>query len=179
MASFALAHAFVTTWEGGYSNDSIDRGGETIFGISRRAHPDWPGWSMVDSGAYDIHNLKLLAADLYRREYWGPIWGDQIESQRFATCIYQAAVNCGVRRASTWAQRACNAANPLAEPIKVDGRIGNHTLHAMHEIERQGITGAAIEAFKTQQRQHYLEIVEDDPTQRKFLNGWFNRVNAA
>ena len=40
MSSFQKAIEFVLRWEGGYVNDPDDPGGETNFGISKRAHPD-------------------------------------------------------------------------------------------------------------------------------------------
>ena len=35
-------------YEGGYVNDKDDRGGETYRGVSRRYHPNWSGWKIVD-----------------------------------------------------------------------------------------------------------------------------------
>lgn len=46
--------------EGGYSNNPDDPGGETKYGISKRAHPE-----------LDIKNLTLEEAiDIYRSDYW-------------------------------------------------------------------------------------------------------------
>ena len=46
--------------EGGYVNDPDDAGGETRYGISKRAYPD--------------ENIKELTVDrakeLYKRDYW-------------------------------------------------------------------------------------------------------------
>ena len=35
--------------EGGYVDDPDDRGGETYKGISRKNHPAWEGWEIIDS----------------------------------------------------------------------------------------------------------------------------------
>ena len=57
--TFETAIAFVLNEEGGYSNDPRDPGGETNFGISKRAHPQ-----------VDIKNLTLEEAEsIYRYEH--------------------------------------------------------------------------------------------------------------
>jgi type VI secretion system secreted protein VgrG len=175
MAEFHRAHAFVAKWEGGYVNDPADRGGETIFGISRRAHPHWAGWKMVDAGDRDSEALKRDAEKLYRMSYWGPILGDQYPSQKLATLVYQAAVNCGVSTAVRWLQKSLNA---NGANLKEDGKAGNHTLHAIHEADRESATSKVVEDFKAFQKAHYYELA-NKPDQRRFLIGWLNRVNAA
>ena len=46
--------------EGGYVNDPKDPGGETNYGISKRAYPDVDIKNLTEDGAKDI----------YRRDYW-------------------------------------------------------------------------------------------------------------
>ena len=36
-------------YEGNYSNDKDDPGGETYKGISRNMNKDWEGWKIIDS----------------------------------------------------------------------------------------------------------------------------------
>lgn len=171
MADFKIAHALVEKFEGGWSNHPLDRGGETIFGIARKHHPDWPGWSLVDSGKYDIHTLKRMAESLYRREFWHPLQGELIKSQRLANILYQAAVNCGVPRVVKWLQ---DSLNMFVEPnIKTDGRVGNYTLQAIYEAPDNELCEAVLD----RQREHYYVIVAKDETQRVFLKGWLNRIN--
>lgn len=88
---------FIGKWEwgnrpdGGYTNDPRDPGGETKFGISKRAHP-----------TVDIKNLTLeQATEIYRKEYWTPAGCDSIP---FPNCVavFDTAVNCGVGRATKW-----------------------------------------------------------------------------
>ena len=46
--------------EGGYVNDPNDLGGETNFGVSKKAYPD-----------LDIKNLtRDEAKEIYRKDYW-------------------------------------------------------------------------------------------------------------
>lgn len=82
---------FVLKWEGGYVNDPKDPGGETKYGISKRAHPN-----------EDIANLTPeRALVIYQTEYWDPIGGDNLP---LPACVvaFDTAVNCGVSRAQAW-----------------------------------------------------------------------------
>ncbi len=88
---------FVGKWEwgndpnGGYTNDPADPGGETKWGISKRAHPN-----------EDIKNLTLeRATDIYYTEYWRPAGCDSIPFPSNGA-VFDTAVNCGVSRAVTW-----------------------------------------------------------------------------
>lgn len=82
---------FVLKWEGGYSNDPDDPGGETRWGISKRAYP-----------SLDIASLtKEEAIAIYERDYWQKIGGDLLPPAMGLVAM-NAAVNCGVSRARKW-----------------------------------------------------------------------------
>lgn len=88
MLTFAIDMTFVFKWEGGYVNDSSDPGGETNFGISKRAYPN-----------VDIRNLtKQQAQEIYQRDYWNCISGDTLDPA-LAAAAFDTAVNMGVSRA--------------------------------------------------------------------------------
>jgi lysozyme family protein len=88
--SFEKAIEFTLKWEGGYSNDPTDPGGETKYGISKRAHPD-----------LDIANLTLEdAKDIYRAEYWDASGCNNL-SEPFDMVVFDAAVNMGIRRSKS------------------------------------------------------------------------------
>lgn len=88
MSNFERAFKFVVGEEGGYVNDPRDPGGETKYGISKRAYPD-----------EDIKNLTLeRALSLYKRDYWDKIKGDTRPWGQ-ALVVFDCAVNMGVGRA--------------------------------------------------------------------------------
>lgn len=82
---------FVLKWEGGYKNDSSDPGGETNWGISKRAYPNLDIKALTREGA--IY--------LYRKDYWEMIGADSMPPH-LALVAMNAAVNCGVSRANSW-----------------------------------------------------------------------------
>jgi len=90
---FQLALTFSLRWEGGdkYTNDPTDPGGETKYGISKRAYPD-----------VDIKSLTLAEASLlYKRDYWDKLGCDNLE-KKLAIAAFDCGVNCGVGRTKSW-----------------------------------------------------------------------------
>src|ERR1700743_939548 len=94
---FGMDMTFVFKWEGGYVNDPSDPGGETNFGISKRAYPN-----------VDIKNLTRQAAqEIYERDYWSKINGDTLEPN-LACAALDTAINMGVSRAMQFLQQSGN-----------------------------------------------------------------------
>lgn len=101
--------------EGGYSNNPADPGGETKFGISRKAYP-----------GEDIAGMTLeRAKQIYLRDYWGPAGCDAVpEAVKFH--LFDMAVNSGVKTAIQTMQRAVQA--------RPDGLLGPLTLQAIQSM---------------------------------------------
>lgn len=104
MNNFKLAMGFISQWEwgnrkdGGYTNDPIDPGGETKFGISKKSHPD-----------IDIKSLTLIESEeIYLREYWIPCGCDNLDWP-LAMSVFDAAINCGQGRAKAWLAKSGSA----------------------------------------------------------------------
>jgi hypothetical protein len=92
------ALTFVLKWEGEYSNDPGDPGGETKWGISKKAYPD-----------EDIKNLtRERALEIYATDYWLASGCDAIPFPA-NVAVFDTAVNCGVTRAMGWYEQVnCN-----------------------------------------------------------------------
>lgn len=80
-----------------------DSGGETWSGISRNANPTWAGWKILDEiknkknkQIISTPELERLKQELYKTNYWNPVWGDKIKKQEVANDLYDTGVNCGV-----------------------------------------------------------------------------------
>ena len=85
---FDKALKFVLKWEGKYSNDPNDLGGETKYGISKRSYPE-----------LDISKLTLKQAkEIYYQNYWLKCGCDSLPYP-FNICVFDTAVNMGRRRA--------------------------------------------------------------------------------
>ena len=108
-ANFDKAFTDIVGVEGNYSNSQLDPGGETKFGISKRAYPK-----------ADIRNLTLDGAKLiYARDYWTPCHCDELQ---WPLClfVFDAAVNQGQREAVMMLQKTLGVAQ--------DGSLGPRTL---------------------------------------------------
>lgn len=89
MSFFDEAFNLILAFEGGYSNDKNDPGGETKYGISKAAHPD-----------LDIANLTIdQAKEIYRQEYWSPLG---LDGKPWATAIMK--FDCAVNQGPTFAK---------------------------------------------------------------------------
>jgi len=139
--------------EGGYVNDSTDKGGETNFGISKRAYPD-----------VDIFNLKEdEAIDIYWKDYW--VRGRCSKVPKKLQAIYfDMCVNFGISGAIKVLQET---ANGKGADIDVDGKIGPNTIKAIEKLSVERVR--AFRALK------FAKIVITNPEQMKFWYGWFRR----
>lgn len=111
MTPFDKAVDFVLKHEGGYSNDPHDPGGETNFGISKRAYPH--------------EDIKAMTAgrarQLYLRDYWDPLKCGYLPSP-LALMVFDCAVNQGQPTAGYLLQEALG--------VKQDGVVGLVTIQA-------------------------------------------------
>lgn len=83
-ANFDRAFEIVVGIEAGYVCDPQDPGGETKYGISKRAYPN-----------EDIKNLTMESAKfLYQRDYWTAHGLDSLEWGK-ALLVFDCAVNGG------------------------------------------------------------------------------------
>jgi len=145
--NFDKAFEIIIGHEGGYVNDARDPGGETKYGISKRAYP-----------AVDIYNLTLDHAKLiYKRDYWDAVDAESIPGVA-RLMVFDCAVNCGLTAAKKILQRAVGA--------KDDGVIGPKTraaISATPDIEQR---------FAGFWLQYYTDLKNFDV----YGKGWVRRV---
>ena len=150
--SFDHAIIHVLEREGGYVNDARDPGGETKYGISKRAYPH-----------LDIANLSISDAKaIYKRDYWDRIRGDEFtgKHEAVAFCLFDAAVNQGITRAVVCLQKALG--------VTADGVIGQQTLSAV----KSSSPSSLIERFMAERVMHYASL----STFHVYGRGWIRRV---
>lgn len=149
--------------EGGYVDDPVDRGGETKFGISKRAYPN-----------VDIKNLTLEdAKQIYWNDFWNPLLLAQCNWYQHKLEIFEQAVNFGKWRATIHVQQALHFLGRT--DILADGVMGPKTMAALNELKHEKAV-IFLKIMNGLQFSFYLEIVKARESQKRFFVGWIKRV---
>lgn len=175
MASFDIAIKLTLINEGGdkFTEDPMDAGGATKFGISLRFYKE-----MINKDA-TVEDIKLLtesmARSIYKQHFWENNHYDLIASQPVAFKIFDMAVNMGCGVSNKIAQRALNAVGGAPQTIE-DGIMGVHSISCINspKTDRMSYMAALKEGYAS----HYRHIVDANPSEEKFLNGWLKRAYA-
>ncbi len=190
MADFETAFKITMQFEGGYSKDPADPGGETYRGIARKRHPSWAGWRTIDqlksrtSGNLNrtLNNnarLQSMVKQFYKDRFWNQMLGDQIPDQGVAEEVFDTSVNMGLRRSIRFLQESINLLNRnrQLEDITVDGWLGKKTLTALRKLLRQDQSNDYMMALLNLfQGKRYIELMRQRPTLEKFARGWLRRT---
>jgi len=156
--------------EGGskFTNIKEDRGGATKYGITlatlRRENPR--------ATEADVRALtEEKAKQIYATTYWDKARvGDM--PLRIQDVVFDGNVNHGVPNMTRILQQTLRDLG--SKDIVVDGKIGNKTLNAINSYDDETLRTALLA-----KRQNFYEaIIENNPSQKKFEKGWFNRLEA-
>lgn len=173
MADFAQAVGKTELWEGGYSNNPHDRGGETYRGVSRNNWPNWEGWPIIDAAksqpnfpaSLDTNSqLQGMVVDFYHQKFWRY---DGINDQDVAWKVFDLGVNIGVVHAVKILQQAVG--------VVTDGIYGPNTERATNAHPY----GSLVPVIRISAENYHKAIVQSHPEDAMFLNGWLRRDDAA
>lgn len=181
-------------FEGGYSNDPDDPGAETVFGISRKYHPDWIGWDVIDSiedkSSIDLSYLKsnndlfYVVSKFYFEDFYRSSKADKIEelSPELACNVFDFAVNAGVKTSDKTLQSAINLAIKMygvetdEDYLVVDGLPGSKTFTTLKSVIDICGEYKVIEAFKTERALYYTKLPQRNEHLCKYVYGWVKRA---
>jgi lysozyme family protein len=151
----ALRH--ILKYEGGYVNHPADPGGMTNLGVTKRVWEEWIGKPATEA---DMRALTpKMVGPLYKTRYWDAVRGDDLPSG-IDLCVFDAAVNAGVGRASKFLQQAVG--------VTADGQIGPKTVEATTAKPADEI----VAKFCDLREAHYKSL----PTFATFGKGWMRRL---
>lgn len=188
MALFYIAFNITMEHEGGYANDPDDVGGETYKGISRRYHPSWQGWGIIDDAKSSSNfpnslriyeTLNSQVKGFYKANYWDRFEGDRIISQNIANELFDTAVNMGMSRAVKFLQTGLNLLNRNQtnySDIVEDGKFGPATMNALTSYSYMDNEIYLLKILNILQGMHYINYMTKSPIQERFARGWLKRV---
>jgi len=154
-------------WEGGFSNDPVDRGGPTNKGITIST---WKQVGYDKDGDKDIDTEDLLlmssedATRILRLFYWNRWRADEILNQSIAEILVDW-VWCSGKWGIIIPQRILE--------VEDDGIVGRCTLAAVNQSDAKG-----LHVLIYKHRLDFIQrIIQRDPTQKRFERGWIRRLN--
>ena len=164
--------------EGGYSNDPNDTGGETNHGITKGTldayHKKYGG--LGESGrSVSVKDLTQDQAQIiYKKEYYDDRRIGEIGDEKTAAHVFDLGVNHSPGAGGKMIQKAVNAVIPDAK-LEVDGVVGDKTISAINKATPEQLK-AINNAIANEREAYYRFLVERDPRQARFLNGWLKRA---
>jgi lysozyme family protein len=168
MASIKIAPPFILPAEGGFVDNPNDRGGATNKGIT------WREWQIVFGDTTASWNRFLVMSSddwmvVFKSQFWDKIQGDAINSPRIALTIADWYFNSG-RYAAVDVQVILD--NLFGDHLAEDGCIGTQTVQAINAADEPIFYADLI----AKRLSFYEDIVEHNPSQQVFLQGWKNRL---
>lgn len=171
---------------GGFTDDPRDRGGATVYGISRVIRQR-DGVTPEELGVPDFHPASLhlvtreAAERCYRRIYWDKHPFADFASQDVATKVLDMGVN--LNPPSSAYRLLQLVANGLGAELLVDGKLGPKTVVGVSRLDPQlvlkGLVGALVIHYEALIAQAHRRAVEkNDPRleQDCWREIWLNRA---
>jgi lysozyme family protein len=151
--------------EGGYVDHPADPGGATNLGVTLRTLSAWRGRAVTKAQVRALGPAE--ATQIYRRQYWAPVQGDELPGG-VDYAVFDFAIHSGPKRAAEYLQRTVGA--------RVDGQVGVHTLAAVRAADPRDVVARLCAA-----RLRFLKRIRDRQTKRRlwdhFGRGWQRRLD--
>lgn len=163
MADFKLYAPLLHKLEKGFSDHPDDKGGPTKDGVTLTTFRRFYGESMT------VEDLKQLTwiqwSQIMKTGYWDVCKASEIENQSLAEIIVDWCCNSGTER--------IREVQTIAG-VKPDGIVGPKTLAALNGPDQEDL----FKRIRLGREQWFRQIVQRDPSQKKFWTGWMNRLDA-
>lgn len=170
MADFKKYWPTLVKWEGAeYEDVDGDSGGPTKFGVILS---EWIKEGYDKDGDNDIDKFDLMkinaddAIKIAKTHYWDQFKADNINSQSVAEIVVDGGYNQGLGYTEPMLQKLVG--------VTPDGIIGKGTLAAINSKNPKQL----FDQIKQERINRYNLIVQKYPKNKKFLNGWMNRINS-
>lgn len=162
-----LEQAFMRAKQRGWSDDPQDNGGATMVGVTLgtyRAYCKYKGRRVPSKT--DLKNIPYKEwRDIVHTMYWSKWKADLINDQNVANMVvdwvWASGQGIGVKRV----QKLLG--------VTADGIVGPKTIAAINAQDPKTFVKKIYDARAA----HFNAIVKANPSQKKWLKGWMNRIN--
>ena len=160
--------------EGGskFTNDKDDPGGATKYGISLRFLKGTGSDGDIDNdGDIDIDDIKKLdetkSSKLYKEYFWDKMNLDLIDNELLKLHLFSHGVNAGNSVAVKILQKILG--------VTVDGKLGRTTAMVANAYSNQP---KLVQGYASARKVYYDNIVAKNAALKKYIKGWYNRVDS-
>ena len=163
MANHKILEPFILRWEGGFVNDKDDLGGATNMGVTLATYRSVFG---IKKTAKDLKRMTMVQwGIIFKKLYWDKWKADNIKDQNVANILVD------------WLW--CSGSYGIKIPQRVlgvsaDGIVGSKTIAAINERDGREL----FDTIKQERKDFIDRICQTRPKNRKFKNGWLNRINS-
>lgn len=157
-----------------YTNNPLDRGGPTKYGITLATLRRYYGSNKIT--AEDVKNLTLdQAVSVYRKLFWKDL-GIGLLPLELQHITFDMCVLHGEGRGPKLLQKAIR--NLFGDRPAIDGAIGPKTAAACKAALAKWSEKEVIQSIVDVRVKFMNGIVANDPSQKTFINGWLTRANS-
>ena len=163
MANHKILEPFILRWEGGFVNDKDDLGGATNMGVTLATYRSVFGRKKT---AKDLKRMTMVQwGIIFKKLYWDKWKADNIKDQNVANILVD------------WLW--CSGSYGIKIPQRVlgvsaDGIVGSKTIAAINARDGREL----FDTIKHERKDFIDRICQTRPKNRKFKNGWLNRINS-
>lgn len=154
---------FTLKWEGGYTNDPLDPGGATNFGIIQSRYDQYR--NDVNKPKQPVKFItKQEYTEIYEKYYWEPVRAKFV-SNPLGLVLFDTAVNLGVG--------GCIARLQASLKVPVTSKWTQAISDKIHSSDQVEV---ALNICKLRIAKRHARV-KQRPDQKRFLRGWLNRDN--
>ena len=166
-AKFESVIPITLEFEGGYSNNPNDKGGETKYGITKIFYDTYK--NEVRDIAPNIKSLTLDDAKKLYKAHWDRYNLGYVREKRKALLINDYIINSGVKGVI---KRMQNNLQKRGYNTTINGRMDQKTLEAINDIDLETFA----KDIQTDRTNHYYSPLKDS-TQYSLIKGWLDRIS--
>ena len=153
---------FFIKWEGGYVNDKNDKGGPINRGITLSTFRAYFGNNKTSNDLKNMSNTQWLY--IFKQGFYDKIKCSEVKNENIQLIWcdwFWGSGSWGIKKVQT------------IVGVEDDGIVGEKTIEAINKYNPKDL----FNKIKASRIAFYYAIVKNNPSQKKFLNGWLNRVN--